>query len=72
MSDDKKHLVDLAMSFYVDEPCRICGVLIKPEDLKELVYASYSKDNEARSAHGKCWQLNKPKEEWAYPYDKGG
>jgi len=39
--DDRQYLVDLAMSFYVNEPCRICGKLIQPEDLHDLVYDGY-------------------------------
>jgi hypothetical protein len=62
-------LTDLAMSFYAGEPCRVCGELITRDDLHDLVFAGYSKDNKSRSAHGKCWELNRPKEEWAYPDD---
>ena len=62
-------LADLAMAFYIDEPCRICGELIKQEDLKDLVYAGYSKDNLSRSAHGECWSKNIPKEQWKYSED---
>lgn len=70
--DEKSHqiLVDLVMSFYVGEPCRICGMLITKDDLNKLVYAGYSKNNQARSAHGKCWQENKPKSEWVYSEDE--
>lgn len=65
-----KHLIDLAMAFYVDEPCRVCGKLIQPDDLKKLVFAGYSKDNKSRSAHGDCWKKNLPKETWVYPDDE--
>lgn len=71
--DDKLHqaLVDMAMSFYVGEPCRICGETITKDDLQELVYAGYAKDNKARSAHGKCWNDNKDnKAQWVYSEDE--
>lgn len=66
---NNKHLVDLAMSFYVDEPCRICGKMIKKEDLHDLVYAGYSLENKARSAHGDCWAKNIPQDKWVYSKD---
>lgn len=64
---DIQHLVSLALSFYIDEPCRVCGKLIKLSDLKELIFAGYSADNKSRAAHVQCWDQNKPKSEWAYP-----
>jgi len=67
--DDRQYLIDLAMSFYVDEPCRICGKLIQPDDLHGLIFAGYSKDNKARSAYGECWRKEVPKSEWTYAED---
>lgn len=61
--------VNLAMEVYVNEPCRICGELVKLEDLGRLVFAGYSATNYSRAAHGKCWEQEKPKSEWAYPED---
>ena len=62
-----QHLVQQALSFYADEPCRVCGELIKPSDLKELIFAGYSADHKSRAAHVQCWEQKKPQLEWAYP-----
>lgn len=59
----------LLLMAYVDEPCRICGVLLTPEDLETAVFAGYSKEGGSRSAHGDCWALHLPKRAWAYPKD---
>lgn len=56
--------VSNALAFYADEPCRICGELIKRPDLHDAVYAGYSQDNKARAAHGECWRKNIPMCEW--------
>ena len=47
-------LVDLALSFYAGEPCRICGELLTMKDLNDG--AGYSDDNSSRSAHRQCWE----------------
>ena len=65
----RNHLDNMAMAMYVNEPCRICGELIKPDDLSELIFAGYSAIGYSRAAHGKCWKLEKPKSEWVYPQD---
>ena len=45
-------LIDVALSMYEDEPCRICGRLLTMEDLKNgAVFAGYSDDNTSRPAH---------------------
>ena len=49
-------LVNLALSFYADEPCRICGKTIIWDEIKDAVWAGYSADNMARSAHGACFE----------------
>jgi hypothetical protein len=61
----KETAVQIALSMYLDEPCRICGELIK--DITGVVYTGYSKDNKSRSAHGKCWKKNIPQAQWAHP-----
>lgn len=68
-NDDKEYeyLVRLALAMYANEPCRICGELIRPEDLNDAVFAGYSKYNESRAAHGQCWESKTPISEWAYP-----
>lgn len=53
---------------YVNEPCRVCGKMIEPSDLDDLVYAGYSVCNKSRSAHGDCWVAKKPMHEWAFPH----
>lgn len=55
------------LSTYEGEPCRICGEKIT--DATYAVYAGYSADCKARSAHIVCWYKNIPKSEWAYPVD---
>lgn len=57
-SEKKYHdtLVNIAMSFYLDKPCRICGLPITTQDLEHLVWTGYSKDNKARTAHFGCWE----------------
>lgn len=70
--ENREHLVEAAMMMYCDEPCRICGKRIVKSDLDELVFAGYSLNNEARSAHGECWNLYPSTEtdgarpEWVY------
>ena len=52
---------------YLGEPCRICGETI--EDIDGVVFAGYSKDSMARSAHGECWREHGEDEHggWAHP-----
>lgn len=59
---------DLPLMMYANEPCRICGELIQPKDLSELVFAGYSKNNVSRSAHGKCW-VARDECMWVYAED---
>lgn len=63
----RKVLTDLVMSFYTNEPCRICGKVINKDDLDGLVYAGYSDDNKARAAHKNCWDNKPPQDKWAHP-----
>lgn len=63
---EKQHLLDLAMSLYVGEPCRICGKNITQGDLQSIVWAGSSADFKARSAHEDCWKNNKDKKSWAH------
>ena len=53
-------LVNLALSFYAGEPCRVCGFEITMDDLNDgpdgAVYAGYNKSNTSRTAHGRCWR----------------
>lgn len=63
--ENRSYLVTLAVSMYTNEPCRICGELLTMEDMRNgAVFAGYSNDNAARSAHGSCWR--------AYPSDAAG
>ena len=53
---------------YSPEPCRICGEPIGDDG--NVVYAGYSLESKARSAHGACWNASKDeKSNWAYPED---
>lgn len=60
----KEDALRLALSMYENEPCRICGKNIV--DASVCVFAGYSKDNAARSAHQACWDKNIPAREWAH------
>jgi len=54
----ERELVNLAMSMYAGEPCRICGKLLTMEDINDgAVFAGY--DNSSRSAHRLCWENSK-------------
>lgn len=49
-------VINLAISMYVGEPCRICGAKITIEDIKDgAVFVGYNEDNTSRSAHRRCW-----------------
>jgi hypothetical protein len=67
MEISKDDAVKIALSMYENEPCRICGELIT--DARKAVYAGYSADSKARSAHKTCWDKRIPKPQWAYPID---
>ena len=64
-SVSRKTAVKIVSAMYLDEPCRICGEIIT--DLAGVVWAGYSKDSKARSAHGTCWKKNIPESQWAHP-----
>ena len=58
-----KKLIDLPVMMYANEPCRVCGEILTPEDiLDDAVFVGYSKGNKSRSAHKKCWEKNVPTE----------
>jgi len=59
-------IVEIALSMYDGEPCRICG---KPVVANTAVFAGHSDDNESRSACKSCWDKNLPKNKWVYPKD---
>lgn len=63
-SISRKDAVKLILAQYEDEPCRICGETIT--DASKCVYAGYSKDNKARSAHKTCWDKNLPESQWVH------
>jgi hypothetical protein len=65
--ENRSALAEVAISMYVGEPCRICGKPITRDG--GIIFAGYSVDNKARSAHKKCWHSNTPKSQWAYPID---
>ena len=52
----EESLKALCLSMYIDEPCRICGKPIRKKDVDTAVYAGYSNNNKARSAHDACWE----------------
>ena len=47
-------LAKLAVAFYRDEPCRICGELIG--DDPNPIYVGYSQDRTSRAAHEQCFR----------------
>lgn len=72
-NDNRKALSKLALSMYANEPCRICGELLTMDDLNAgAVFAGYSSDNRARSAHKACWQRSpgtkdgQPNADWVH------
>lgn len=71
--ENRKHLARIAASMYANEPCRICGVMLTMDDIDNgAVFAGYSSNNAARSAHKACWQRSpgvdgKPNDDWAHP-----
>lgn len=68
MNEEERELIArIALDMYADEPCRICGELIKTEDLPTAVFAGYSADSTSRAAHGPCWEKQLPQDEWAIP-----
>lgn len=63
--ENRSYLLNIALSMYTNEPCRICGELLTMEDMRNgAVFAGYSSDNAARAAHGECWRR--------YPGDSAG
>lgn len=70
--ENKKYLLQVALSMYAGEPCRICGGTLTMDDLRNgAVFAGYSADNAARSAHKECWQRSpgidgKPNPDWIH------
>ena len=68
MKIDRNHALFEIYLAYVDEPCRICGEMITMQQLvdNQVVFAGYSSNNEARSAHKECWDKNIPVSEWKY------
>ena len=64
---DRETAYKMAMAMYTNEPCRICGQLITADDVKTAVFAGYSPDDKARSAHRECWDSGLPSHRWQYP-----
>ena len=71
--ENAAHLARIALSMYTGEPCRICGAMLTMEDMENgAVFAGYSIDNAACSAHKECWQRSpmvdgKPGRDWVHP-----
>ena len=67
MNIERETAAKIAAMMYADEPCRICGENITTNDLKNgAVFAGYSKDNAARSAHKQCWDKQIVPEFWKH------
>jgi len=67
LTSEKSIIPSIAIAMYADEPCRICGVILTLNDIFDgAVFAGYSKNNEARAAHKKCWDKNLPMSEWKF------
>ena len=70
--DNRQYLLNLALSAYADEPCRLCGKRLTMDDLRNgAVFAGYSSDNTARAAHKACWLRSpsvdkKPNADWVH------
>ena len=65
MKIDRNHAVFEAFLNYANEPCRICGEMITEQQVMNdhVVFAGYSSNNKARSAHKECWDKNIPMDE---------
>jgi hypothetical protein len=64
---DRQDALNLALSMYIGEPCRICGKTIEKDDMIDALFAGYSKNNESRTMHKKCWNENRDRSTWAIP-----
>lgn len=72
--ENRGHILEVVLEMYCNEPCRICGINIQNTDFRHyggagVVYAGYSLNDTARSAHKICWENRPDKSEWAYPVD---
>jgi len=68
LNDPAHHArVDAVLSFYVGEPCRICGKPMQQVDISEARWVGYSVDNTSCIAHGTCWDDNIAKSKWWCP-----
>lgn len=57
ISDETREAaLEMALSMYVSEPCRICRRALTRDDIREAKFAGYSRDGQARAAHRVCWQ----------------
>ncbi len=65
--ENASEIVRMALAQYANEPCRICGENVTGEDVfTNAVFAGYSENDVARSAHKTCWEKNIPQEQWVY------
>lgn len=65
--DANKVIIRILLAAYADEPCRICGKNISySEVLEGAVFAGYSNDGMARSAHKECWSFRPAEPEWIH------
>ena len=64
----KSVVLEMVLAAYANEPCRICGDNITLEQIKSnvVVFAGYSADSAARSAHKNCWDTNKDQSTWKH------
>lgn len=57
--EQKSSALELAMSMYAGEPCRVCGKDIETADLRTIVFAGYKPKDApgfgGRCAHHLCW-----------------
>lgn len=53
-----EQVVDIALSMYADEPCRICRRNIDEADVRGAVFTGYCEvdGRTSRSSHGQCWR----------------
>ena len=65
--ENRATLAEAALSMYANEPCRICGITLTMDDLRNgAVFAGYNVDNSVRSAHLSCWRADIPKSKWVH------
>jgi len=58
------------LAMYPDAPvCRICGLALSRGNADDARWVGTSTNPNAYQAHGKCWDAQQPRAQWAWPED---